>query len=138
VVEISAGFPFPEYMARKQFVVVYPDGSKKNVSGYDREQMLLAGEIRKDGERANHYRFVGPSQSFQRFHSFSELARLGPALEPQTPRKRFLSGNFVVQFGEKRHRELLETPEALAVRLPGMIDALARSDARTKACEKSL
>lgn len=44
-------------MARKPFVVVYPDGSKKNVGTAYRNSLLLNGEISlRDGST---YEYVG-------------------------------------------------------------------------------
>lgn len=102
-------------MPRRHFLIKYPDDSRKHVDSFDREQMLLAGEIKKSGE--NEYRYVGQAHTFQRFHSLQELSSLGPALQAQAPRRRFLPGSFIIELGQKRHGERLETPEGLVARL---------------------
>lgn len=121
-------------MARRKHLITYPDGSKKYVDSFDREQMLLAGEIRKDGD---HYCFVGATRSaFKRFHSLQELSSLGLRTESAAPLRRFYPGHFKFRLGEKTQNELMESPENLAVRLPSLIDALARSAARTEVVEE--
>ena len=53
-------------------------------------------------------------------HSFADLEKLMPGLE-QPILRHFLSGQFVVEYprrlGGKKVRELLETPEAMELRL---------------------
>ena len=114
-------------MARKQFVIVYPDGSKKNVSAFDREQMLLAGEIKKDGDNANRYRFVAQAKSVtvQTFKSFRELANLGPLTPAQREYlQRHYPGLFIFEIGEESFVEIMESAEGLALRLPSIIASL--------------
>lgn len=50
------------------------------------------------------------------FHSFADLSAIAESFVPLNLRH-FLPGSFVFEFKDKRHRELLETPEACACRL---------------------
>src|ERR1700737_1407773 len=102
-------------MARKQFSIHYPDGSKKHIGAAEREQMLLAGEIRQIGNNAYAFKFVGETKTY---NSFSDLADLRAKMEQQPNLlRRFLAGSFVIEYpqrlGGRKVRELLETPEAL-------------------------
>jgi len=99
-------------MARKSFLIVYPDRSKKHVNAQEREQMYLEGVLAKTDDPLV-WRFVGQSHTF---HSFAELWPLKAALDPN-PRRRFLPGNFIWKFKDMRRRELLETPESLGARM---------------------
>jgi len=95
----------------KSFTLNYPDGSKGNISASEREHMLLAGEIQAIDDRT--YKFIGKPIVL---HSFLELARIIPGIEVNLLR-RFYPGMFVWELGGKRNRELLESPEAMALRM---------------------
>lgn len=96
-------------MARKQFVIVYPDRSKENVSRTDRDSLLLSRQIEPISPEK--YRYIGEVKTF---HAFSDLAGICAKL-PML--RRYLEGLFIFEFQGKQHRERLETPEAFAFRL---------------------
>lgn len=98
-------------MARKQFLVIYSDGSKQHIGAHQKEQMLLNGDIVSIGD--NRFRDVRPSQTF---HAFSDLSQLAAETAPVNL-KRFYPGLFVFELGEKKSRERLESPEAMAARI---------------------
>jgi len=99
-------------MARKQFVIVYPDHSKKHVSRSERDSLLLARAITPTAIPLQ-YRFAGQVHSL---HSFADLSCL--LGQPLGDLRHHLDGQFIfVDTLGRRHRELLETPEALALRL---------------------
>ena len=97
-------------MARKSFVVVYPDRSKKHVNASEREQLYLEGVLTKT-EDPRVWRYTGEAHTF---HTFAELSKL--AFEA-VPHRRFLPGSFIWKFKDMRRRELLETPESLGARM---------------------
>src|SRR5712671_2803592 len=103
-------------MARKQFTVVYPDGSKAHIGTAERESLLLARQIRATGN-PSHFIYVG---EVRRFHSFAELGELQGKFGGQEHMRRFLAGTFTVESPDgSRRTERLETPE-------GFIDRLTR------------
>lgn len=101
-------------MARKTFLIIYPDRSKKHVDAAERDQMLLAGELQHVDQ--NSYKWVGEVKTY---HSFADLEALRGRLVQSTTLRRFLPGSFIVEYprrlGGKRVRELLQTPEAMAL-----------------------
>ena len=97
-------------MPTKRFLIHYPDGSKEQVSAAEKEQMLLAGDLRVID--SNRFQFITKPLVFG---SFAELAKL--TLRPSEVRRRFLPGQFTVELRGKRYRERLETPEGMACRL---------------------
>lgn len=99
-------------MARKQFVVVYPDRSREHIGRTERDQLLLSGDIRQ--LVGNEYRYTGQVQSF---HSFADLSQLQDRFQPTVELRRFLEGRFTVELKGKRHSERLETPGAMWERL---------------------
>jgi hypothetical protein len=102
-------------MPTKQFLIYHPDGSAERVRTAEKEQMLLAGELRKVAE--GRFEFIGQRKTFI-FHSFKELERIAQLLNV-TPEqlKRYLAGHYVWEIDEVRLRELMETPEAMGLRL---------------------
>lgn len=100
-------------MALKQFTVVYPDGSKRNIGCAERDSLLLSRLIRKTTE-PNKFIFAGERHTF---HSLAELGQLR-STATVVNMKRFLAGSFVIEAedGSKRS-ERLETPEGLIERL---------------------
>lgn len=99
-------------MARKQFLIVYPDRSKKNVSRTDRDSLLLSRQI--EPLCSGQYRFVGEMRTF---HAFSDLVELRGKFEPLPVLRKYLEGSFIFEFQGRQHKERLETPEAFAFRL---------------------
>lgn len=85
------------------------------MSAIERDQMLLAGELRKMD--ANRYEFIGQNKTVT-VRSFADLGDVKNKLRmgPETL-KRFLEGSFIWEHGDERMRELLETPEMMAFRL---------------------
>ena len=102
-------------MAKKQFVVHYPDGSRKHIGARDREQMLLSLEIVAT-QASNHYRFLGQLKTFHAFRDMSSLVLVAQ----NTSFVRFLRGTFVFEFQGKKVVERMETPEGMAARIVSM------------------
>lgn len=102
-------------MPTKQFLIYHPDGSAERVRTAEKEQMLLAGELRKIAE--GRFEFIGQRKTmvFRSFQALEELARKLNVTPEQL--KRYLAGHFVWEIDEMRLRELLETPEAMALGL---------------------
>lgn len=103
-------------MARKSFLIIYPDRSKKHVDAFERDQMLLAGELQRVDQ--NSYKWVGEVKTF---HTFADLAGLRDKLTLSTTLRRFLPGQFTIEhprrLGGQREHERLQTPEAMKVEL---------------------
>jgi hypothetical protein len=62
---------------------------------------------------AKRYLYTGETHTY---HSLSELGSLAVQMQSVPPR-RFLSGRFIFEYGRKRLREMMETPEHMALRL---------------------
>lgn len=58
--------------------------------------------------------FIGETKSF---HSFVDWGKEYVPLSERDIKRRFLPGSFIVERGEKRQRELLETPEGMVARM---------------------
>lgn len=100
-------------MARKQFLLKYPDRSKTHITCAERDDLLLRGLITSNGP--NEYAYIGQSKTY---HSFAELEQLKTSLVfEDAPKRKFLSGSFIIEFSDKRFHERLETPEHMAYRL---------------------
>jgi len=111
-------------MPTKQFLIYHPDGSAERVPTAAKEQMLLAGELRKVAE--GRFQFIGQRKTMI-FHNFRELERIAQLLKVTPAQlKRFLAGHFIWEIDEQRLRELMETPEGLQLRLPQMVAQLAQ------------
>lgn len=102
-------------MPTKRFLIHYPDGTKEQVPTAKKEQLLLAGELRPID--ANRFEYIGQHKAVV-FNSFRDLSKLAELLKvtPQQLR-RFLAGQFIWEIDEQRLRELMETPEAMALGL---------------------
>lgn len=102
-------------MPTKRFLINYPDGTREQVPTAEKEQLLLAGELRAID--ANRFEFIGQRKTmvFRSFQALAELARKLNVTPEQL--KRYLAGHFVWEIDEIRLRELLQTPEAMALGL---------------------
>lgn len=100
-------------MPRKQFEITYPDGSRKHVSAIERDALVLTREIKFIAPQK--YKFIGQVKTF---HSFAAIGELKTKLQDSTEFRRYLSGSFIVVDRDgARHHEMLETPEAMQLRL---------------------
>ena len=99
-------------MARKQFLLKYPDHSKKHITCIERDDLLLRGLI--SSVSPNEYTYIGQSKTY---HSFAELEQLKTSLIVDQPKRKFLAGSYIIEFGDKRIRERLETAEHMVYRL---------------------
>lgn len=122
-------FQLKIYMAHKPFVVVYPDGSKKNIGATERNSLVLSKTIRhRDGVE---YEFKGLVRTYHSFAELSDLQRLQRrsvvnCAAPYLPS--YLRGSFVVaDVHGRKSIELLETPAGLEIRLPSMIAQLGQT-----------
>jgi hypothetical protein len=95
----------------RHFQILYPDDSRGFVNTAQKEQMLRSGEIAATND-ARTFAFIGKEAVL---HSFQELGKLFERRVPVFDG--FYPGLFVWELGEKRSRELLESPEAMALRL---------------------
>ena len=95
----------------KHFTLIYPDHSKANISVSEKEDLLLAGDIQAVDART--YKFIGKVVVL---HSFSDLGKLIPGMHTN-PLKRFYPGLFIWKLKEHTNRELMESPEGMALRL---------------------
>jgi len=75
-----------------------------------RDDLVLSGLARE--LQPGRYAYIGPSHTG---HQMSDIGKL--CVTSADPKRRFLPGQFIVEFDGKRRRERLETPEAYAARL---------------------
>lgn len=94
----------------RRYLLKYQDGSKMHMDRQLRDNLVLSG-LAKESEPGR-YAYLGPMHTG---HQMSDLGKLSIG-EPDNKR-RFLPGQFIVEFDGKRRRERLETPEAYAARL---------------------
>ena len=100
-------------MARSRYLIISTDGKKRHVSREERDQLLLSGVLKQ----------VGPQEYRStlkpiRMHSMGELEKLKGEMNEQAGLLRhFLPGSFIFEQGETRKREMLETVEAMVLRL---------------------
>jgi hypothetical protein len=87
-------------MARKQFVVTYPDRTKANISRSDRDSLLASLLIEPSGFNA--YRYIGPQRTF---HSFADLSSLKDKLFQPIEQTGYLEGSWIFERDGKRYRE---------------------------------
>lgn len=99
-------------MATKRFLLCYPDGSNAFIKTAERDVLLNQGSI----EHIDSYRYRYTAQP-RTFHAFADLESIRQRFEPQQEVRRFLEGRFIFELGDKRYRELMETPEGMVVRL---------------------
>jgi hypothetical protein len=92
-------------------LLTYPDGSRKHISRAERDSLLLSKSARETSE--GRYLYAGQVHTF---HSLSQLRALSVAGEAEEIVS-FLSGHFIFEIGSEKHVELLETPEAMVLRL---------------------
>lgn len=83
----------------------------------ERDDLLLSGLI-EPAKEPREYRYIGQPKTF---HSFVDWGK-EQFQQPANPKRRFLPGSFLIEYprrlgGRKRLRELMETPEALGLRL---------------------
>jgi len=96
----------------KRFLLLYPDGSRAHISATERNELLLTSRIQK----LDSFRYTYTAQP-RVFKSFQALEPLKQQVQAIGPVRRFLEGHFIFEFKERRQRELLETPEGMAIRL---------------------
>lgn len=101
-------------MAKKRFIIQYPDGSKKQIGCTERDSLILSKEIQLQAE--NRYKFTGQIKTF---HSLSQLAELIPAIKPSLLRH-YLDGSWMWILRGEREEQREETPEACVLRLEAM------------------
>ena len=94
----------------KNYTLIYPDKSKGNIKAQEKESLLLAGDIEQIDEST--YKLVG---GVILMHGFAELRKIRPRIVALLVR--FFPGLFVREFAGKRIPEMLESPEAMALRL---------------------
>jgi len=95
----------------KRFLLHYPDRSRTHIGVPERDELLLSAKIRKINDFS--YEYVGQTQTF---HSFADLEPLRQSVAPMVY-KRYLPGTFIFDLNKRRIRELMETPEGMAIRL---------------------
>ena len=111
-----------------RYTLIYPDNSKGHINAKEKESLLLAGDIVK--VREDTYKLVG---AVILLHSFRELGRIRPRIVMILTRffpglfvremengqqwKQDAAGNAVLVNAGKRIPEMLESPEAMALRL---------------------
>jgi hypothetical protein len=104
-------------MSRKNFVIVYADGSKKNIGSTERNSLLLSKEIRLlEGMR---YEYAAKVRTY---HSFADLSKLRHRGEFSKAAASYLRGLFIViDVKGRTFTEKLETPAGWEVRLHSII-----------------
>jgi hypothetical protein len=102
----------------KHFHLNYPDGSKAHITVGEKNDMLLAGEIQETADKCT-FKYIGKEIVL---HAFADLRKILPGFETNLL-CRFYPGifvdrvvGFVFEEGHATH-ELLESPEAMALRL---------------------
>ena len=95
----------------KSYLLAYPDGSKKHIRTAERDELLLSGLAREIAPCK--FLFIGQQRTM---HSLAELGTIDFGRASGNLR-RFLRGSFIFEFKGQRIRELMETPESLAMRM---------------------
>lgn len=98
-------------LASKRFLLTYPDGSRKHIGREERDSLLLSRSARETAD--GRYLYTGETHTY---HALSQLQNLVVSTNEMGLRS-FLSGQFIFELGDTRKRELLETPEAMLIRL---------------------
>ncbi len=104
----------------KNYLLVYPDGSRKHIGRAERDDLLLSGMAKQTAPQR--YLFTGQKRTL---HSFAELSTLKLSFTPENHR-RFLPGSFIFEHEGKRYTELMETPEGMAMRMSNKGDNLCQ------------
>jgi hypothetical protein len=100
-------------LARKRYVILYSH-HKEHVSAQEHEQLWLRQEVKATADPLV-WRYIGHERTL---HSMVELGQLRPAIERRRDSiRRFLPGNYIIVWKDKRQFERLETPEGMAARL---------------------
>lgn len=103
-------------MARKRFIVFYPDSSKEQIGTTERDSLLVSGSIRKISE--GRYEFTGQRRTF---HSFPDYGKHYVAQQTQPSLDsgpNYLSCHLKFQAPDGSIREEREeTPKGLVLRL---------------------
>lgn len=99
-------------MARKQFVVTYPDRSKSHISRSERDRLLLSLLIESTGP--NQYRYVGRAVSC---HSFTDLSRIKESYFKPIGQTGFMPGSFVIDYGDRKVFEVQAYPGEMEIQL---------------------
>ena len=104
-------------MARKQFSIHYPDGSKKHIGRNQRDEMLLGKLIVPIENNFNSYKYIGQKRTG---HALSDLDKiLAYARGQQRQEPDYYAGQFVFELGDRRFIERMESVEAMTLRLRG-------------------
>lgn len=102
-------------MARRQFLVLYPDGSRKHVDREERDSLLYAQEIKETGFRE--YRFTVAPRSYRLSATQNTLPSLSLEAKATPPVvRRYLGIDVIFQLGEKRYHEHEESTEGMVLR----------------------
>lgn len=99
-------------MARKQFVVLYPDHSKSNISRSERDRLLLSQLISPAGDKV--YRYVG--QAFT-VNNFADMGRLSPHIFRTLPDTGFLPGRYIIDYGDRKVTDIQARPGQMELQL---------------------
>jgi hypothetical protein len=98
-------------LASKRFLLTYPDAGRKWIGREERDSLLLSRSARETAD--GRYLYTGETHTY---HALSQLKNLVVSTN-ELGLRRFLSGQFIFELGDTKKRELLETPEAMVIRL---------------------
>ena len=99
-------------MARKQFVVLYPDHSKSNISRSERDRLLLSQLITPAGDKL--YRYTG--QAFT-VNNFADISRLSPHIFRTLPDTGFLPGRYIFELNDRKTIDIQARPGQMELQL---------------------
>lgn len=100
-------------MARKQFVVHYPDRTRANISRSERDDQLLSSLI-EPTEQPNQYRYIGKTYSCK---NFADLSYIKEKLCKPVGETGCLPGEWIFQLGEDLRHEFEMRPGEMELRL---------------------
>jgi hypothetical protein len=108
----TGDYASPEgFSISSRFLLTYPQGGRKWIDRAERDSLLLSKSARKTSE--GRYIFTGHVRVYSSFAELRDLVLSGNVAALRS----FLSGQFIIEFGEEKKKELLETPERMVLRL---------------------
>jgi hypothetical protein len=94
----------------KRYLLTYPDGSRRHINRETRDSLVLSQSARETAP--GRYLYTGEVHTYKTFSQLRELS-----FTPTGSLRNFLAGSFIFELDGKKKRELLETPEAMALRM---------------------
>jgi hypothetical protein len=97
-------------LSAKRYLLTYPDGSRRHINRETRDSLLLSQSARETAP--GRYLYIGEVHTYKTFSQLREIS-----FAPTGSLRSFLAGHFIFELKGKRNRELIETPEGMALRM---------------------